>query len=71
MKALFWIGAVVLVLGTLSLFIAIPQRERHGVRAGDVSLGIETQTSEKLPPIASGIMMVAGAGLMIAGKGRK
>lgn len=70
MKALFWVGAVLLVLGVLSLFIAIPQRERHGVSAGGVELGVETKTSEKLPPIASGIMIAAGAGLMIAGRGR-
>lgn len=70
MKPLFWIGAVVLVLGIMSLFIAIPQRERHGVSAGGMSVGIETKTDEKLPPIASGIMILAGAGLMIAGKGR-
>ncbi|HUS19375.1 MAG TPA: hypothetical protein VMZ25_06975 [Terriglobales bacterium] len=70
MKPLFLIGVVVLVLGILSLFIGIPQRERHGVSAGGVSLGVETKTNEKIPPIASGIMIVAGAGLMIAGRGR-
>jgi hypothetical protein len=70
MKALFWIGAVVLVLGLLSLFIAIPQRERHGVNVGGAGISVETKTNEKLPPIASGIMIVAGAGLMIAGRGR-
>lgn len=70
MKALFLVGVVVLVLGILSLFIAIPQREKHGVRVGGAELGVETKTSEKLPPIASGIMIVAGAGLMIAGRGK-
>jgi hypothetical protein len=70
MKPLFLIGVVVLVLGILSLFIAIPQKERHGVDAGGVSLGVETKTSEKIPPIASGIMIVVGAGLMVAGRGR-
>lgn len=70
MKALFLVGVVVLVLGILSLFIAIPQRERHGVKVGGAELGVETKTSEKLPPIASGIMIVAGAGLMIAGRGK-
>jgi len=69
-KALFLVGVVVLVLGILSLFVAIPQREKHGVKVGGAELGIETKTSEKLPPIASGIMIVAGAGLMIAGRGK-
>ncbi|MEO5936225.1 MAG: hypothetical protein ABIP81_03340 [Terriglobales bacterium] len=70
MKPLFWVGVVILVLGVLSLFIAIPQRETHGVSGGGVSMSVQTQTSEKIPPIASGIMIIAGAGLMIAGKGR-
>lgn len=70
MKALFLVGVVVLVLGILSLFIAIPQRERHGVKVGGAEMGIETKTSEKLSPIVSGILIVAGAGLMIAGRGR-
>lgn len=70
MKPLFWVGAVVLVLGILSLFVAIPQRESHGMSAGGVSMNVETKTSNKIPPIASGIMIVVGAGLMIAGKGR-
>ncbi len=70
MKPLFWVGAVVLVLGVLSLFIAIPQRENHGMSAGGMSVNVQTQTSEKIPPIASGIMILVGAGLMIAGKGK-
>ncbi|HUR36930.1 MAG TPA: hypothetical protein VM009_03875 [Terriglobales bacterium] len=70
MKPLFLIGVVVLVLGILSLFIAIPQRERHGVSAGGASLSVETKTSEKIPPIASGVMIVVGAGLMVAGRGK-
>jgi hypothetical protein len=70
MKSLFWIGTVLLVLGVASLFIALPHTEREGVKAGGISLGIETRHEEKLPPIASGLMMVAGVGLMIAGKNR-
>jgi hypothetical protein len=70
MKVLFWFGAVVLVLGIASFFIAIPHTERQGVKAGDISLGIETRHDEKLPPLASGLMIVAGAGMMIAAKSR-
>jgi hypothetical protein len=70
MKSLFWIGTVLLVLGVASLFIPFPHTEREGVKAGGISLGIETRHEEKLPPIASGLMMVAGVGLMIAGKNR-
>ena len=43
MKALFWIGLVVLILGLASLVVPIPQREREGISVGGVSLGVETR----------------------------
>jgi hypothetical protein len=70
MKALFALGLVLLILGVASLFVPIPQKERAGVEVGGVSLGVETTTREKVSPIVSGALIVAGAGMMIAG-GRK
>ncbi len=70
MKALFAVGLVVLILGIASLFVPIPQKDRAGVEIGGVSLGVETTTREKVSPIVSGALIVAGAGMMIAG-GRK
>lgn len=70
MKALFWIGLVVLILGIASLVVPIPQKERAGVNVGGVSIGIETRNDEKAPPIVSAVMILAGVGLMIAGKKR-
>jgi hypothetical protein len=70
MKILFWIGMVLMVLGVASLFIPIPHTEREGVKAGGISLGIETRHEEKLPPIASGLMIAAGAGMLIAARSR-
>jgi hypothetical protein len=70
MRGLFWIGAVLLVLGIAALFIPIPRTEREGVKAGGISLNLESRHEEKLPPIASGLMIVTGAGLMIAAKSR-
>lgn len=67
MKPLFWIGLVVLVLGLASLFVALPQRERHGVEVGDASVGIETRTSEKVSPVISAVMIIGGIGMMVAG----
>ena len=67
MKALFAIGFVVLILGIGSLFVPIPQRERAGVEVGGVSLGVETTSREKVSPIVSGVLVLTGAGLMIAG----
>ena len=66
MKALFWTGAVLLVLGITSFFVPIPHSEREGFKAGGVSIGIETQHQKTVSPIISGAMILAGAGLMIA-----
>ena len=68
MKALFWIGIVVLILGIASLVVPIPRNEREGFKAGGVSVGIETQHQEKVSPIVSAAMILCGAGLLIAGK---
>jgi hypothetical protein len=67
MKALFAIGFVLMILGIGSLFVPIPQKDRAGVEVGGVSLGVETTSREKVSPIVSGVLVLAGAGLMIAG----
>ncbi len=66
MKALFWIGTVLLVLGIASLFVPIPHTDREGFKAGGLSVGVETQHRETVSPIVSGAMILAGAGMMIA-----
>ena len=71
MRALFWSGLVVLVLGVASLFMTIPQRETHGIRAGDLSVGVEMEHNEKVPPIVSAVMILGGAGMMITGGRRR
>ena len=68
MKALFAVGLVVMVLGILSFFIAIPHSENHGIKAGDVDIGIQTHDSERVSPAISAVILVVGAGLMIAGR---
>ena len=70
MKPLLWIGLVVLILGFASLLVPIPHSERQGIQAGGVSIGVTTQTEERVSPMLSGLMILGGAGLMIAGKGR-
>ena len=70
MKALFWIGIVVLILGLASLVVPIPRHEREGFKAGGLSVGIETRHDEKVSPIVSAAMILCGAGLLIAGKRR-
>ncbi len=68
MKGLFVLGAVLLILGLVSLFVPIPRHEREGVKVGGASIGIETKHDEKVSPIISAVLIAAGAGLMFAGK---
>ena len=70
MKAIFWIGLAVLILGLASLVIPIPSSQREGLNAGGVSFGIETHRDERLSPIVSAVMILGGAGLMIAQKAK-
>lgn len=67
MKALFGIGLVVLVLGVLSFFVPVPRQENHGIRVGDARIGVHTEHNEHVPPAASIVLIVVGAGMMIAG----
>ena len=68
MKSLFWFGAVVLILGIVSLIVPIPHTEHEGIKAGGISLGVETRHEEKVSPIISAVLILGGAGMMIAGK---
>ena len=65
MKPLMWIGVVMVVVGCFSFFIAFPHTEQHGIRIGETSLGVQTTTSQKLPPLVSGLLVVGGMALMI------
>ena len=67
MKALTVVGLVVLALGIISFFVPFPHSEHHGVRVGDAHVGITTHDDQKAPPIVSIVLVVVGAGLMIAG----
>ena len=68
MKSLFWFGSVVLILGIVSLIVPIPHTEHEGIKAGGISLGVETRHEEKVSPIISAVLILGGAGMMIAGK---
>jgi hypothetical protein len=67
MTPLRWIGAVLLVLGVLTLFVPIPQREKHGIKVGDVSLGVTTESNEKVPVAVCALMILGGLGAMALG----
>ena len=66
MKTLFAVGLVVLILGIASLFIPFPHYESHGIKAGDVNIGVQTKHTERISPIVSGVLILGGTGMMIA-----
>jgi hypothetical protein len=68
MKPLLLVGVVVLVLGILSFFVPVPHSEQHGVNIGDAHVGITTHDEDRVPPAVSVVLVVVGAGLMIAGR---
>jgi preprotein translocase subunit Sss1 len=68
MKALLLVGVVVLVLGIVSFFVPVPHSEHHGVSLGDAHIGVTTEHDEKVAPAISMVLVVAGAGLMLAGR---
>jgi len=62
------VGVVVLVLGVLSFVVPFPHSEHHGLSIGDAHVGVTTHDQEKVPPAVSVLLVVVGAGLMIAGR---
>ena len=68
MKALFFIGLIVLILGIVTIAVPIPHSERGGISVGGVSLGVETRHEEKIHPALSAVMILGGFGAMAAGK---
>ena len=67
MRALFIVGIIVLILGIASFFVAVPVKQKHGIKAGDLSVGVETTDYQKAPPAVSTVLVAAGVVLMIAG----
>jgi hypothetical protein len=71
MKALLWVGLLLLVLGIASLFVPLPHKETHGIKAGDVSIGVQTETSETVPRGVSVALIVGGLALAAVGGTRR
>ncbi len=67
MKAVLWIGVLVLALGVISLFVALPHTEQHTMKAGSVEMGIETHDKQKVDPAISATLIIVGAVMAIAG----
>jgi hypothetical protein len=71
MRTLLIVGSIVLLLGIASLFVPIPRRERHGIEAGPISLGVETTTRNVVHPGISAVLIGAGVVLLFAGRRKK
>jgi hypothetical protein len=67
MKTISMIGAVLIVLGVLSFVIPIPHTEDHGVKIGDAKIGVQTQSSQKVPVGASVTLIGVGVLTMVLG----
>ena len=67
MKALPLVGALLLILGILSFIIPLPSREDHSVKIGDAKIGIQTESSQKLPPAVGIILVGGGVGALLLG----
>ena len=68
MKGLALVGIVVVVLGIISFVVPFPHYHHHGVSIGDSHIGVTTEHDQKLPPVAGIVLVVVGAGLILAGK---
>lgn len=67
MKVLVFVGLLVVVLGIVSFFVPIPRSEKHGVKAGDVNIGVQTTHSERVSPIIGVVLIAGGIGLTAVG----
>jgi hypothetical protein len=67
MKVLLVVGLLVLVLGIVSLFVAFPHTENHGINAGPISANVQTKDHEKLPPALTAVLIIGGAGMAVMG----
>jgi len=67
MKGLTLVGTLLLVLGLLALAVPIPHKEDRGVKIGDAKIDIQTEHSDRLPPVVGGLLIVGGVIALVAG----
>lgn len=67
MKGLTLLGAILLILGVLAFAVPIPHSEDHSVKVGDTKIGVQTQHSDRLPPVLAGSLVVAGVVALAVG----
>jgi len=67
MKILLFAGLLLVVLGIASLVVPIPHSDTEGIKAGGMSIGVQTSHSERVSPVISVVLIVGGIALTIAG----
>ena len=67
MKGIALLGIVLVLLGVLSFIVPIPHSERHGVKVGDTRIGVQTETSEKVPPLVGALLLAGGIAVLALG----
>jgi len=67
MKALSLVGVLLLVLGILAFVVPVPSREDHSMKIGDAKIGIQTESSQKLPPAVGIVLVAGGVGALVLG----
>ena len=67
MKNTAMIGVVLLVLGVLAFVIPVPKSEDHSVKVGDAKIGVQTQSSSKLPPYVGAVLVGGGILALVVG----
>jgi len=70
MKGLTLLGAILLILGVLAFAVPIPHTKDHDVKIGDTKIGVQTQHSDRVPPVLAGTFVVAGVIALAAGARR-
>jgi hypothetical protein len=64
------VGLLLLVLGLLSFVVPVPHSEDHSLRVGNAKIGVETQSSEKLPPAVGAVLIAGGVLALVLGSRR-
>ena len=67
MKPVTLVGVLLLVLGLATFIVPIPHREQHGVQIGDAKIGVQTESSAKLPPAVGIVLLTGGVVALVLG----
>ncbi len=67
------LGLILIVLGLVGLVVGgiSYTREREAVEIGPLSVNVEEKETIPIPPVAGGIALLAGIGLLVAGGRRR